>query len=329
MLVVLNSPGAALIGDNLTQIVRGKMGEFPTVIVESPGYSQSVWNGYAHACEELIAAFSRRREKKPEGKRVNLLGLSIFQKNYRGDLEELERLLGLCGIGVNCALCCQCALEEIRALPEADLNVVVRPEYGLSSARLLEDTFGMPWLSPGLPMGFRATEEWLKAICARLDCDPTPALLECERGRATAYLHISRVNSLTGMPKGVSFAVHGTCSECLGYVGVLAGYFGMRAETVCVLSGEGETPEEMERLRALLRSRGMEEALERDILESRAALVFADANILAKLKLGHHRFTGIEIALPSFGYIDVIPKTHLGVRGALLLCESVLNGLLF
>ena len=41
------------------------------------------------------------------------------------------------------------------------------------------------------------------------------------------------------------------------------------------------------------------------------------------------RFSGIEIALPSLGYIDVIEKSHLGIGGGLLLCEQILNGMLY
>ena len=29
------------------------------------------------------------------------------------------------------------------------------------------------------------------------------------------------------------------------------------------------------------------------------------------------------------GYTDVVPKTHLGLSGGLLLCEQVINGLRF
>lgn len=62
-------------------------------------------------------------------------------------------------------------------------------------------------------------------------------------------------------------------------------------------------------------------------MKTDAELVFADGNIIAKLKALHRDFSGIEIALPSLGYTDVIPKTHLGPAGGLLLCEQIINGL--
>ena len=323
LLIVVNSPGAALIGDNLSQIVEGVMGDMPRVIVESPGYSRFIWEGYSRASEALIDTFAVPSQEKK--KAVNLLGLSIYHRYYRGDLLELTRLLGLCGIEVNCSLCCRSTLEEVRHLTDAALNVVLYPEYGLSSAKKLEEKFGMPYVT-GIPLGFTETENWIRNICAALDCDPTPALLESERARATAYLHISRVNSLTGMPKGVKFALHGTCSQCLAYVKYLVPYLGMTAECISLL----DRPEkEYGELTALLAEYGMESALEGDILQTQADLVFADANILAKLKLRHHLFSGIEIGLPGFGYVDVIPKPHMGLAGSLLILEQILNGLLF
>ena len=35
-----------------------------------------------------------------------------------------------------------------------------------------------------------------------------------------------------------------------------------------------------------------------------------------------------EARMPSMGYTDLLPKTHLGVNGALFLIEQVLNGLM-
>ena len=39
--------------------------------------------------------------------------------------------------------------------------------------------------------------------------------------------------------------------------------------------------------------------------------------------------SGIEIALPTIGYIDVIDKTHLGSSGGLFLVEQILNSLVY
>ena len=78
-----------------------------------------------------------------------------------------------------------------------------------------------------------------------------------------------------------------------------------------------------------LRKYSFECAIERDILDTTAELVLASGITISKLKLRKREFIGIETALPTMGYVDVIPKTHLGISGALLMVESVLNGLVF
>lgn len=112
---------------------------------------------------------------------------------------------------------------------------------------------------------------------------------------------------MTGLPKGATFAISGAPSQCQAYAGFLSHYFGMIGHTIQEL-GNPDSP---------------------DILDTKAQLVFADASVLAQLRVAGHQFCGVEISLPSFGYLDVISKTHLGFTGALLLVEQVLNGLLF
>ena len=59
-----------------------------------------------------------------------------------------------------------------------------------------------------------------------------------------------------------------------------------------------------------------------------AELVFSNANVISELMIKNKTFCGIEISLPGMGYTDLIPKTHLGIKGGLFLTEQVLNGLM-
>lgn len=329
LLVILNSPGAALIGDDIASIAKEQITHIPVITVETPGYSKNIWDGYDEACCHLIKNLSSQTGREhTKKKKVNILGLSIFHKYYQGDKAELKHLLELCNIEVNCFLCCDCSLEEIQHLGDADLNIVLHPAYGEKAAELLKERFGTPYfVTNGLPVGYSAMEEFIHSICTILKTDNQRFIEESEKARARSYIYLSRVNSLTGLPKGVKFAVHGTSAECLGYTRFLIRYFGMYADSISVL--DDKSSKEYENLVSLLYSYGMEKALEKDILSTSATMVFADGNIIAKLKARHLEFSGIEIGLPSLGYIDVIPKTHLGVSGGLLITEEIINGLMF
>jgi nitrogenase molybdenum-iron protein alpha/beta subunit len=326
-LSVVNNPGAALIGDDLARLLDGELGEVPHVVIESPGFSENVCVGYENAVIRLVETI-----KPPRGpirpKSVNLLGVSVFHKNYKGDVAELSRLFDMCGVTVNCALCAGSSIDEIRSLGAAALNVVVNPEFGARTAALLKNALGTPYyVCDGPPVGFEATEALIGHVCDALECDRSRFDEADEEARIRAYVNISRVNSLTGLPKGVPIAIQGNYSEVYAYCKFLVEYFGLVVDRVSLLCEK--TDGYKKRLEELLGDYLMSGALSGDITDSDCDLVFGNANAIARMKLAGKVFSGIEISLPSMGYLDVIDKTHLGLSGALLLTELVLNGLLF
>ncbi len=350
VLIVVNSPGAALIGDDLERIAnaavssrsscnRGKNGHdrhISVITCQSPGYSKDVIDGYNEACRTVIdklclsdsARESRRclsdseqeirREKdlpteqmpgQQSGPSVNLLGLSIYQKYHTGDIAELKKLLSLCGIRTNMVLLCESSVEEIEKIKDASLNIVVDADWGLDAAEYLKETLGTPYVVSeyGYPVGFKAMEKLIRSVCSLLaGCPatdmkevsqaspgPDPAIEELEKARARAYVHLARISSLTGLPKGAKFAVYGTPALKRGYSSFLTEYLGME---------ENEDDPE---------------------------IVLADGNTIARMKAERKSFSGIETALPSIGYIDVIDKTHVGADGGLFLIEQILNGFVY
>lgn len=104
LLCIVNSPGAALIGDDLKGIADQIIHDKPVIIIETPGFSSDVCTGYEMAAVELIKQLPLLQPVKRIPAAVNILGVSIYHRNYAGDIAELKRLMGLCGITVNCVL---------------------------------------------------------------------------------------------------------------------------------------------------------------------------------------------------------------------------------
>ncbi|WP_312652932.1 nitrogenase component 1 [Aminipila sp.] len=343
IICIVNSPGASLIGDDLKGIAEELCENIPCVFIQTPGYSKTVCEGFEYSLIQLFTQLLERgwikqetgKEKpgKSHKKIVNLIGISIIHKHFEGDIQELKRLLNMCGIQVNAVLSCDLTMESIKKVGSADLNIVINAEYGLNIAEYLKQEFGTPcYLCQGMPVGFKAVESFMKDICRFLETDykgMEKFLEESEKARARAYIYLSRLNSLTGLPKGVPFAVEGNWSECYSYVTFLVEYFGMVAESISILNAQCDSGNMEIKLREFLKIHSMEESLQNNILETNSELVFANANTIAKLKLRELSFSGIEISLPTMGYIDVIPKTHIGIKGALLLIEQVINGMMF
>ncbi len=330
LLAIVNSPGASLIGDRLKELVKQVIPERPCVVLESPGYSRDFAVGYEEGVRALLSQIplgKNRADRKDRPGRVNLLGLSIWNRYFPGDKQELIRLLSLCGIEVNCCLCADCTIEEIQNISQADLNLVLSPEMGLLTARYLQETCDMPYLvCEGLPIGFAATERMLGDVCKRLKKDAAPVYEESERARAFCWTKINEIYQEYGLPDGALYAVEGSVSQVYGYARFLTEYLGMIPDS---LSVTGEGPGFVrEALGAFLAENKAASSLDREMMDTRAELVLSDANLIGALQTTEKVFTGIEISYPGMGYTDLVPKTHLGISGALFLTEQVLNGLM-
>ncbi len=329
LLTIVNSPGASLIGDNLKELAGKVLPDRRTVHIESPGYSESFSAGYEKASLEVLKQLKKEISKNAENKkkRVNLLGLSIWHRYAQGDREELIRLLELCGIEVNCVLFSGCSVDELLSITDADLNIVIHPDLAEETGEYLEKEYGMPMLlCPGPPVGFSAVEELFQKIGEALSVDVSPVLEESKRSRGLAWYKLNGIYQACGLPKGVPFAVKGTLPQVTALTEFLGEYLGMVPVS---LDCEIEGPSWMrERLDQLLEGLQAQEALNRSIYDSKAELVFADANTIAALMTRRDGFCGIEINLPGMGYTDIIPKTQLGIKGSLFLIEQVINGLM-
>ncbi len=356
MVCIVNSPGAALIGDDLAGIAQSVFGDgdggILTVVVETPGFSSDVCHGHETAMLEILKQIpqsEQSQDAQKETNKINLLGLSLQQRNVMGNIEELSRLLELIGCKVGCALGAGCSVNELQNLSTATLNVVIYPEYGLQTAKYLESKYNIPYIVGEPPIGFEASERFVNNICDALintknlgdsdehsQCatcniattlDSTMALCSIEKARARAYAFISRMNSFSGLPKGVPYAVEGCCSELCAYLEFLTGYMGMLPVCVRVLNQDSNVW--AEKLNRILAKYNAQDALEADLQTCGADLIFGSGNTISYMRLSDKKFCGIETALPTIGYYDVVPKTFMGAKGSLHLVEMVLNGMLF
>jgi hypothetical protein len=56
-------------------------------------------------------------------------------------------------------------------------------------------------------------------------------------------------------------------------------------------------------------------------------VVLADGHSVKMMREKRLCRTGVEIALPSSGYLNFLPRTYVGINGSLLLLEEIFNGL--
>lgn len=329
LIAVINSPGAALIGDDLNRFIQREVDDTLCFSIESTGFSGSYSEGFQNGVIKVLESLYPISRKYKCQNTVNLIGISLYDKYCEGNILEIKRLLELCGIDVISTLCARNDLNTLKDVPRAMYNIVINPENGVDIADWLYDRYDTPYmiLKDGMPVGFDATEKFIENICTEFNKDGSKAIEDVEKARARSYLHISRLNSLTGLPKGATFAIGAQGSMAYALAKWLYTYLGMIPVSIEVL--ESNYTKFEDKLSNFLEGIGFEEALKTSIQLSKADIIFADANTIAQSRLENNSFAGIEISLPSLGYIDVVPKTFFGTSGALMLVEQVLNGLRF
>ncbi|MFW6240396.1 MAG: nitrogenase component 1, partial [Thermodesulfobacteriota bacterium] len=195
LVAVVNSPGAALIGDDLERFIAGAGLPVPCLAVESTGFSA----GFAIGFQESVIRVLERIAPPPmpaEARRVNLVGLSIFHRHWEGDVAELRRLLGLCGIRVNAVFSAGCSVAEMENLGAAAAHLIVHPEYADALGPFLESRSDRPAVlpGPGAPVGFAESERWIAAACEAVGADPAPALADIRAARTRAHDALGRID---------------------------------------------------------------------------------------------------------------------------------------
>jgi nitrogenase molybdenum-iron protein alpha/beta subunit len=325
LIAVINSPGAALIGDDLERLVRQAGLHVPCVTIESTAYSGTFDDGFGHATIAALEALAPS-PAKIEPRTVVLSGISIAHRFWEGDAAELRRLLHLCGIEVAAVLSAGATTEELREIRRAALNVVVHGEPAAKPAAWLKDRFGIDSIAPvpGAPLGFDQTDAWIRGVCQRVGVAADPAVAAIDAARARAVMHIKRLNSLTGLPKGATFAIDAPCSVAWPLLLWLREYLGMAPVAVRVSDPVSPLAHKIE---DYLIANACESAYGREAPVGETDILFADGPTLARLALSHDAPAGVEIALPSRGHVDVVPKCMLGAQGALHILESILNEL--
>ena len=342
LITVIQAPGTSLLAETLEPELEEMAAESgtPCFFVESPVFSENLFLGYDETMAGLLERFARAPEtdtaevrrtgeatEKNGRPSVNLFGFYTYEKYLEGDLEEIRRLLDLCGIDVHCAAGANCTMESLRSIHAADAHICFSAERCTKTAAWLKRHSDRPILDLGfMPVGPDLTERLVRTISSLLGTDCGPALEEIERVRARIFYYIARFTGGKGFPRDFRYAAEGEASMLYAMTDYLSGYLGIEPEALHVLfrprEGGGDR-----KLTELLEELGCGQALKRDITEAKDVVLFGSANAIARSLAYSGNVFGVETMFPSSGYIHVVPKTMVGASGALYLLEQVMNGL--
>jgi light-independent protochlorophyllide reductase subunit B len=208
------TPDAMLVGESCTaELIQDQPGSLamgmslpiPIVPLELPAYSKKEnWGAsetFYHLVRTLLLPLAPapgspprehiadtlvREQRRP---RANLLGGTALGFRCRDDVREVTRLLQDIGVDVHVCAPLNATVADLKAMPQADFNIVLYPEVAETTARWLQKTFGMPTVRT-VPIGVLATREFIEEVGTVAGVDVRPML---ERERAgTAQAGASR-----------------------------------------------------------------------------------------------------------------------------------------
>ena len=179
-LLVGESCTAELIQDQPGSLANGMGLDLPIVNLELPAYSKKENWGAAETFYQLVRKLlkdriptpgaAQPRRKAGARPKVNLLGPSALGFRCRDDVTEICRLLGEIGVQVAVVAPLGASIDDIRRIPDADLNICLYPEVAKPACDWLQRQFAMPCVHT-VPIGIGATRDFLQEVGAVLNVD--------------------------------------------------------------------------------------------------------------------------------------------------------------
>jgi len=161
-----------MIGDDVKSVIRDFKDEGLSIVgALTGGFRGNSYYGYDLVMKSLVSDYLDRNLTVKKGT-VNIFGIVPFMDVFwRGNLEGLRSLLEKLGLDVNTFFTSSDSLDSIRESSRAELNIVVSDIYGIETAETFNEIFNTPYIVTRLPIGARATDEFLRKTGEALSLD--------------------------------------------------------------------------------------------------------------------------------------------------------------
>ncbi|GAC1301378.1 MAG: ferredoxin:protochlorophyllide reductase (ATP-dependent) subunit B [Steroidobacteraceae bacterium] len=198
---------AELIQDDPGGLAKALRLPIPVVALELPSYQKKENWGAAETFYQLVRTMCSpagvpphgpdRPQREPGARaRCNILGPTALGFRHRDDLIAVKQILERLQVDINVVAPLDASPADLARLSQADFNVVLYPETGAVAANWLARTFGQPTIK-SIPIGLRATQEFIAEVAALTGVDPAPAS-QSGAAHSSWYSHSVDSTYLTG-----------------------------------------------------------------------------------------------------------------------------------
>jgi Nitrogenase molybdenum-iron protein, alpha and beta chains len=195
--VVTTTCMTEIIGDDVKGVLSeiGKKDK-PILFIDTGGFKGNSYYGYSRLIEELFVQYIRPEEEKKKNL-VNLFGLVPgYDPYFRGDLEEIKRILALIGVEANTFFTHDQTQQNLLGAGKASLNIVLSRVYGIDAIKTAKQTHGIDYLITDLPIGNQATIEFVNLVADKLKLDKVRVKSVLERETESYYKYIDRATDV-------------------------------------------------------------------------------------------------------------------------------------
>jgi nitrogenase molybdenum-iron protein beta chain len=175
LFIVATTCMTEMIGDDVEAVVSEfSAAPVPVIALSTPSFKANAYGGYEILLEGLFNRYLPPFTGDKHSNLVNLFGVvPAYDPFFRGDLEELARLLGRLGLHVNTFFTPDQTLANITSAPSAALNIVFSRVYATAFAERFEHVHGTPHWITDLPIGAEATTRFLRELAVLLNLNNT------------------------------------------------------------------------------------------------------------------------------------------------------------
>ncbi len=341
LFVVLTGCVGELIGDNVPDLVSNyQRAGYPIVYANTAGFKGNNLYGHEVVVDAIIDQFVGDYQGEKKKGLINLwFETPYYNHNWRGDYQELTRILRGAGFEVNVLFGAENpGVEAWKRIPQAQFNLVVSPWVGIKNAEHLQKKYNQPYLHiPEIPVGEEATAKFIRQVVEYAGIDKAQSEQFIRQEADIYYYYLEHFSEFFaeywyGMPS--EFVVTADAAYALAYSKFLADQIGLIPKKVIITDN---TPEKYRPAITEYFKNNISEGVSIDV-------EFEEDGYLVEKKIESVEFTSgkplilgssweltladkkgalfFEVATPSSETL-VINRSHIGYRGALQFLERI------
>ena len=328
---VLTGCSMGINGDDVDSVVsKFSDSKYPIASIDTAGFRGDTYTGYNMALLATVKALAKKT--KTDNRLVNIYGQPPSSDiTFRGDLEEITRLLARIGVKANTFFIRRDGIDQFKNSGNAALNVNLSPWLARNVDAYYKQQFGIETLTfNGWPVGPKDTANFLRIIAERLGIEKE--LVDKVVYEEELYVY-EYLDSLFGNFERHRFILVGESAKALGLARFLVNVHGHIPLALIFTDSVNEAArqtirEEVEKLEC---PRKADVYFENDVYEIEhaakkyegRATLFMGSSYEKKLAQN----LGAFFAVTSNPCLDkeILNRSHIGTHGCISLVEDLYN----